>query len=329
MEDKYEIIYKSKLEKQLNRFLHKARQFCDNYCIPYGLHSIISSCERQNISHNILYNDALSDDFDYFIFTKSTKTLHAIKKLIKDQNYHFNEDIMNMIRSIFEGHLTSRYLRDTIGDTPKKEEAIRELIKSPIGLITDYYIKKRNFVQNKNGDEISRVKGPSCYKKGEDVKYYQDFYSFLCQFTHSNYGTLRCYFDGTFYRYDSENLTLEALLFSVFIFTKLVEAIVTVQGESFTSKDEENSYYDLVYDSIDLQYDVFDYLITKYSGATIEKIDWIIQFYLFEGNPKDKNQKMVNMLAKMKDSLYEEIGSLSKKDIDEQGKLIRQYPIKK
>lgn len=47
-------------------------------------------------------------------------------------------------------------------------------------------------------------------------------------------------------------------------------------GENFDTLKEENSYYDMVYDSLELQNEVFDYLITKYNNISLEKLDWII-----------------------------------------------------
>lgn len=319
--------YRNKLKKLLNRYLLKSRQFCDKYCHPDGLTDILHfALEFNNIPQDILYSNKLSYNFDYFIFTKSTKTFHAIRTLLNDQNYYFNEDVMILIRSIFEGHLASRYFREHIDNPEEREEVIREFVRSPIGLITDHYFQKRNIIKDKSGDKIAEIKGPSKLKKGEDEKYYYDFYPFLCKFTHNSFGILKCYFDGAFFLYDKNNFHLETLLFAIFSFSKLFEGIVTVWGENFDSLKEEKSYYDLAYDSIELQLEIFSYLIHKYNNIPIDQLDWIIQLYLCEGNPEGKNKKIAEMLVKMKKSLYEEIGSLKKDEIDEDGKFIRQYP---
>jgi len=173
MNENTEKIYRDKLKKLLNRYILKSRQFCDKYCHSDGLTDIlICIVEYGNIPKDILYSNKLSDDFDYFIFTKSTKTLHAIRTLFNDKNYHFNEDVLILTRSIFEGHLASRYFREHIDDAKDREKVINEFIRSPIGLITDYYFQKRNIVKDKSGRKISEFKGPSRLKKGTDEEYY-------------------------------------------------------------------------------------------------------------------------------------------------------------
>ena len=112
-------------------------------------------------------------------------------------------------RSIFEGHLASRYFREHIDDAKKREKVINEFIRSPIGLITDYYFQKRNIVKDKSGRKISEFKGPSRLKKGTDEEYYYEFYPFLCKFTHNSFGILKYYFDGAFFLYNKSNFNLE------------------------------------------------------------------------------------------------------------------------
>ena len=46
-------------------------------------------------------------DFQYFVFTKSTKTLISIRYLLKQNN---TEDTLILLRSMFEGYLASRYI---------------------------------------------------------------------------------------------------------------------------------------------------------------------------------------------------------------------------
>lgn len=320
------INYEYRLKKLINRYLAKSRRFCDRYCYPYGLHDIvISTFDNKRISKDILYSNKLLDDFEYFIFAKSTKTLHAIRELANNMRYHFNEDIMILIRSIFEGYLASRYLRTYIHDLKGDEEIIKDFVKNPIGIITDYYFTKGNSVRDKSGKEVGKIRNPHQLKLGQDEKYYSDFYLFLCQFAHNSFGLLRYYFDDSFFLYDKNNLALESLLFAIFSFSKVFEGIVTVSMEELGSKYEERDYYDLVYDSIELQEEVFDYLICQYNTISADKLDWIIQLYLYEGDPNGKIRRMINMLEKMKKSLYEQIGNV-KKEVDDKGKLVRQYP---
>jgi hypothetical protein len=78
--------YRDRLKKLLNRYLLKSRRFCDKYCHPDDLTDIlIFMVEFNNIPQEVLYSNKLSDDFDYFIFAKSTKTLHAVKALLNER----------------------------------------------------------------------------------------------------------------------------------------------------------------------------------------------------------------------------------------------------
>lgn len=319
--------YRSKLKKLLNKYLLKSRQFCDKYCHPDGLVDIHRFASiLHEVPEEILYSNKLSYDFDYFAFTKSTKTLHAIRELLNDQTYHFNEDILILTRSIFESHLSSRYFREHIDNSKTRNEVIREFIRSPIGLITNHYFPERSIVKDKKGNKIGEIKSPSKMKEGEDKKYYHSFYPFLCQFTHSSFGIFKSYFKGSYFCYDKDEFQLETLLFVTFCFTKLFEGIATVWGENYDTLEEEKSYYDLVYDCLELQQEIFKYLIDKYDNSLCDNTDWIIQLYLYEGNPQGRNEKIKDMLVKMETSLYEEIGSLKKDKIDESGKFIREYP---
>lgn len=223
--------YKSKLKKLLNRYLLKSRQFCDKYCHPDGLVDIHKFASISNeVPEEVLYSTKLSYDFDYFVFTKSTKTLHAIRELLSNQTYHFNEDVLILTRSIFESHLTSRYIREYIDNSQTRNEVIREFIRSPIGVITNHYFPQGSIVKDKEGNIVGEINGPSKLIEGEDKKYYYNFYPFLCQFTHSSFGTLKYYFKGSHFCYNSNDFQLETLLFVIFSFTKLFEGIATVWG---------------------------------------------------------------------------------------------------
>ena len=77
--------------------------------------------------------------------------------------------------------------------------------------------------------------------------------------------------------------------------------------QNFASYKEEKNYYDLVYDSLELQEEVFDYLIEATMKGRWKDKDLItIQLYLkrrrYIVNP---NNKMKSMLIKMKRSLLD------------------------
>lgn len=325
IEDEYE----GRLYKILKKFAFISRQFCDKYCIPDGLIDIAKFNSYTHVIPNkVLYSSKLSYDYDYdyYAFTKSTKTLHAIWLLLRDRDYRFNEDVIMLTRSIFENHILSRYFREHVDIEVERNKVIREFIKNPLGVALNYYFREGYSIKKNNGEVLGKVKNPSNYKLSKENEYYNEFYPFLCEFAHCSFARIDCYFDGHFFCYDKKNYKLETILFVIFVFTKIFEGVATVEGENFDTENEEDSYYDLVYDSLELQEEVFNYLIKKYDTSEIRKETRIVSLYLDEKSVENPNYKMKSMLEKMKDSLLDdEIGSVRKQK-DKSGKFIRQYP---
>lgn len=313
--------------KMLKRFALISRQFCDKYCVPDGLMDIMmAKVSTDDIPKDILYSNKLSYDFDYYSFTKSTKTLHAILNLLKDKQYFFNEDVMMLIRSIFENHILSRYFREHIDIKIEREKVIDEFIQNPLGVSLGFYIKEGRNVKTLDGEILGKTKMPSNYKMGSEKDYYSEFYTYLCEFAHCSFATIECYFDGANFYYDKDNFRLEALIFTLFVFTKIFEGVVTVEGENFDTKEEEKKCYNLVYDSLELQDEIFEFLIERYASDNINKDSAIISLYLREKNTLNKILRTKNMLLKMKRSLDDDnIGSVIKEK-SKNGKYLRQYP---
>ena len=73
-------------------------------------------------------------------------------------------------------------------------------------------------------------------KLGKDKKYFYDLYAYLCDFAYCNFSTLY-YYIGTDDSYTCDKVVNEYLVRVVvlFIFTKIFESIVTVEGEDFIS----------------------------------------------------------------------------------------------
>lgn len=234
-----------------------------------------------DVPKKVLYSTKLSYDYDYYAFTKSTKTLQAILLLLKDRQYFFNEDVMILVRSIFENHILSRYFREYIDSEGDRDRVINDFIQNPLGVSLGFFTKEGLNVKNHNG--------------------------------------------GNFY-FDKCSFRLEALEFTLFAFTKIYEGVVTVEGENFESETVENNYYDLAYDSLELQDDIFEYLIGKYESFAVNKDTAVISLYFDKENASKRNLTMKSMLIKMKESLGDkEIGSVVKEK-DENGKYKRRYP---
>ena len=71
-----------KCDKLINRYLLRGKKFVDYACFQYGAYNAAISGKAD--AHFI-------DDFQYFVFTKSTKSLEAIRILLKNGKY---EDVL-------------------------------------------------------------------------------------------------------------------------------------------------------------------------------------------------------------------------------------------
>lgn len=299
--------------KIINRFVLKSKSFCDTACGNDGLHDILMFySENSSIPSDVMYSPKLSYDYDYFAFTKCTKSLLAIRTLLNDQEYHFNEDVMMQIRSIFEAHIMTRYVREHIDIENEREKIIKDFIINPLAVTLDYFSLQGNTVLDVNGNNAGKITMPANYKMGEDVKYYSKLYQFLCQYTHCSFGAIICYFGKDLFMYYKENFSLLVRLLVVFVFTKLYEGIVTVNGEDLGSKASQKAYYDLAYDSLEFQYECIEFLSDYYDNKSEDNIHKVLEKYIGNGTYDNVNSGIVDLLNLLKDSLFDEIGSLHK-----------------
>ena len=84
----------------IRRYILRGRRFVSSSCFPYGAISMLQMKEKSLAS---------IDDFQYFAFTKSVKTLISIRKLLSLGN---NEDAYILARSSFEAYLASRLISE-------------------------------------------------------------------------------------------------------------------------------------------------------------------------------------------------------------------------
>jgi hypothetical protein len=316
-----------KCKKVLNQLIKKSSDFCEIYGIPDGLINILNVYLEQGIiPEEFKYNSALSYDYDYFAFTKSTKSLLAIGCLLNSKEFTFSEDCFMLISSIFENHILSRYVRDNIDDDEKRKEVVDNFILAPLGVSFNYFVScGRKGVFSQEREKVGDIKNPRSVIIGREKEYYDALYSFLCQYTHCSYGAVSCYFDqGTFTCY-RHNFLLLTYLLAIFAFTKIYEGVVTVNGEDFVNVRTMKSYYNLAYNSLELQIEVIDYLVLYYKNTPKEQVNVIIEKYIGEGEFDNSNSKIVLMLEKMKESLFDnEIGSLDKSEFID-GHFVRKY----
>ncbi len=308
-------IFKGECSKLINRFILKSRRFCETDCVPDGLLDILSIySETGAILQESKYSKKLSYDYDYFAFSKSTKSLMAIRQLLRSEDCTFSEDCFILIRSIFENHILSRYVRENIDNDDKRKEIIDNFILAPLGISFDYYESRgRRGIFSKNDEKVGDIQNPRSVIMGKEIDYYDYFYPFLCQYAHCSFGAIPCYFNSNGFTYDNHRFMLLTYLITIFTFTKIYEGVVTVNGEDLIDTKTMKSYYDLAYDSLELQIKVMDFLIGYYKNKPPEKEDLALEKYIDEKRIDNSNLKISRMLDFMKQSLFDnEIGSLDK-----------------
>lgn len=299
----------------LSRLIIKSKKFCEIACVPDGLLDIMLIYNRAGfIPDDLKYSNKISYDYDYFAFVKSTKSLIAIRHLLNYKELMFSEDSVMIIRSIFENHIMSRYVRENIDDKAKEKEIIDNFILAPLGVSFDYFINTgRKGVFSKDAEKVGEIKNPSSVIMGKEKDYYRTFYNYLCQYTHCNYGAISNYISNGELTIYGENDSLLTYLFAIFAFTKVYEGVVTVNGEDLVDTKTMKSFYDLAYDSLELQSKVIDFLICYYEKEPKNNIDIVIEKYMGEGEFSNSNKKIARMIGLMKDSIFDdEIGSLDK-----------------
>ncbi|MED4632824.1 DUF5677 domain-containing protein [Peribacillus frigoritolerans] len=274
-------IYIKKIDKFINKFILRSRDFVDYAAHLYGFTELMMTGEKKS---------KFTYDHEYFNFTKSTKTLISISELLKMGN---NEDVFILIRSMFENYLSSRYLNEN-------ENFIDQLITFPLNLFSaKYNVGENGEIINRAGEKVGELINPSGFKTGKDKNYYYKFYGFLSPFAHSNFGIVECYLDKHLcFTVEKENYPLLVRFFALFVFVKIFEHIVTVEGEDFIDPRTEKECYKLVEDTIKFQDELIPVLIDEYKSNDEE-----VKFY---------NKRMREMLKEMRKSLREELGSVKK-----------------
>ncbi|WP_029098171.1 DUF5677 domain-containing protein [Brevibacillus thermoruber] len=188
----------------------------------------------------------IEEDFIFFCFSKFTKTLLAIDKLIKTGYY---EDALILTRSNYENFINSK----AVVTNP---EMIYHLVEYKLGLIDE---KRYKFVDRKKSiiasvetnaeiEYINTIWNIALNANEKDT--YKLVYSYLCDITHCNFVTSGYYRNGTQYSYELKNeiALYNVLLWNVFLNIKFYNVLIA--GEIFEVEELEEAVLDLLLDDI-------------------------------------------------------------------------------
>lgn len=266
--------------KLINKFILRGERFVCYACFQFGkLHAQINGKP----------NSRFTDDFQYFVFTKSTKSLVSIRLLLKENK---NEDVLIILRSMFEGYLASRFIVEEYD-----ESLLNDFLFIPTLISERIIIHNKDGTKNRKGQQFKfEQRNPSELKLGKDKDYCYDFYGYLCNYAHCNYSILSCYLgEHEEFTCNKETDSLLIRLFVLFVYSKIFECIVTVDGEDFPNDRTEKDCYKLLKDTIVFLYNTLE----EYKNT-------------LSSENKYFNKYIKNMLKCMKKSLKEEIGSQKK-----------------
>lgn len=269
-------------DKLINRFLLRGNKFVEYACFQYGAYNMVISGKPD--AHYI-------SDFQYFVFAKSTKSLRAIRTLLDMGNI---EDVFILLRTMFEGYLASRFIDENYNDT-----LLSDFIFIPQLIAKRKIIYQDGKAINRETKELVEYiqRNPSQMKLGKDKAYFYDLYAYLCDYAHCNFSTLACYLDDRhMFSVTEKDNEYMARVLVLFVYTRIFENIVTIEGEDFLDKREEKECYQLVRDA-----NLFlDERLSEFSK------------YEYNGVSGELNKHMQSMFKAMKRALKEKIGSMEK-----------------
>lgn len=154
-----------KSDKLINRYILRGRKFVDYACFQYGAYNAAISGEADA---NFI------DDYQYFVFTKSTKSLETIRILLRNDK---TEDALIVLRSMFEGYLASRFIGEKYD-----RKLLDDFIFFPqiIASNKTYYNKqnKKHYLKSNNEALNYKQRNPAEMIIGKDKSYYRAWEGF-------------------------------------------------------------------------------------------------------------------------------------------------------
>lgn len=203
------------------------------------------------------------------------------------------EDVFIILRTSFEGYIASRYI-----DEEYNTDILNDFIFIPQLIAARKIIYQNGKAVERGTQEIIEYiqRNPSDMKLGRDKRYFYDFYAFLCNYAHCNFSIINEFIDDGQFSCDKSDNIYMAKVMTLFVYIKLFESIVTVEGEDFLNSREEKECYKLVRESTKFIYDRLEEF-SKYNCKTASD---------------ELNRHMRNMFKNMRSSLKEEVGSIKK-----------------
>jgi hypothetical protein len=196
------------------------------------------------IAENRYEDDYVANDFFYYCFTKSTKTLVALNLLISQ---HLGEDAQILVRSAYENYLAMSFL----AANPSRLE---DVVDKKVGLHTGHFrhlvtpkrrVDYRKIIDTESGEilpfDLSVAEMASLGRYSEDREVHWPLYGFLSEHCDPHMMASGNYRDRTDHRYSYENKhqVLQAVVYATYVYTLLLAEVC--QFESLQKTDSRDS----------------------------------------------------------------------------------------
>ena len=176
------------------------------------------------------------NDYRYYTFTKSTKSLIGMRELLMMGNY---EDAIILSRSILECYLSARYF-----DEKFDAETVRDMVVIPTLMAEGKIVYQGDHVEDRVTGEVIEHDKREPYELilGKDKGYFFRLYTVMCQLAHCNISEVDAFLDdhGDFTIVSEKNAVLSQFL-GLFVFSKLFESIVLLESSRISAEEEEEA----------------------------------------------------------------------------------------
>ena len=223
-------------------FLPEYREYYDRLIVQSDKF-IQTHCRAKGSLEKVLAGEKdvnFLNDYRYYAFTKCTKSLMAVMKLLEMGSY---EDALILCRTMMECYLSQRYFDDKFDDS-----TLYDMVVIPVGLNSGELVFNGGVFQTRDGQQFTyHMRSPDDLSLGKDKNYFNDMYSFLCEIAHCNFSQAGAFLesDGRFVLYSKQNQET-ANLFPLFVFSKIFENVVLLEYVRFDDPEEEREDVELL-----------------------------------------------------------------------------------
>ena len=196
--------YEKRLLNSLEKFLEKGTMIVNYYGLqdPHGDHR---------------------NDFVYFCYSKSTKSLKSISILI---NNDLHEDAMSLVRTIYENYLYAKYCLQF-------PHSINNFVMYALGKDAGVYIRpSRGKLLNSDGQQITdyaELNLSELAKKLGEGPIHTKIYNYLSDFTHPNFALIDAFLEKGRFTINKGSYKYDVLIYSLYCYLKLTEVVMILE----------------------------------------------------------------------------------------------------